>query len=984
MANIGIANASYYAGTSITRFNNQVETSVEKVASNKANVSNGDKTALVNMNSNFKLEIAATNAAVKSMSVAQAYLSTAITTLDNASAILTKIHELAILGANGSNSDADNEALNTESESLIDAFHKSMTVAQFKGKQVFTDEPGTLSLAAGGQASQIQFGVGKVDYDVLYDYENPGLTSLSAGVKYEIRRELNDVEKAAILSRTTDLTAEQLVKGFQFITDEQPTENLGDGTITVNPNNTNIHTYSRGDGVKQFDAAASASGITADFKDGFLEFEITENYELSDNLSVQSTGNITVTDGVVFYTDNFLVDEAGNPAAAQTIEIGVVDEVKNGQNGTTLRINLHHDATVPGSSDLDNGDFSQVRRDIGSYTTLYHDPVAKTEFREGNLTALDVGAAPANPGYTVTRQNLSLVNDPQDGGTGTGGRITATISDGVVHAITILDGGSGYDVGDVVTFSTDVDDDGVDETFSAAVSNGGTQDATVTITEPRTREVGTGEFEERDVTVPGDIIGYEDDIVNPDTGVVTPGDPIRGPDKIVKRNFEITKSVYVEEDIQYHPAEIRGYSPNFVDRVAHWTTFEGRVSFGNDFEILDSLDGTLVQTDPATGTVTPAADSYRRTVVPTPELDQMAVPLYEPYVSPHNPNVTATPTENVKNKDNLGATANGFDVSLSGGRLELDTGALTFAEGYSILHGPAAVSDKFEAKQGQFLKLDYAAEKLPTGDDYHVAGYIYEVDDDGDPIRDDGVARITMAFSDTGTDGSGRASVEVERTANYRFVFIGGTFDKTGLLESGARMFIDNIVAENPYTIGNGAISDLLKAVHFENDANSANPNKTLVVKAMTADGATMLTDEALIKMENFSTTRETNGPYMLAPTLDFTSQPSEGGSNNANVLTRKIETVQDRINLARTQAASQFSAVQEAIDSTTDLRSQFALASGTLSDLNFSVETVNLTRRQMQQDVASSVLMQANEAQTGLVSLVDGSYNSYLNSQFS
>jgi flagellin-like hook-associated protein FlgL len=981
MANIGLANASYYAGTSITRFNNQVETSVEKVASNKAHVSNGDKTALVNMNSNFKLEIAATNAAVKSMSIAQAYLSTAISTLDNSSAILTKIHELAVLSANGSNSDADNEALNTESEALIDAFHKSMTVAQFKGKQVFTDEPGTLSIAAGGQASQIQFGVGKVDYDVLYDYENPGLTSLSAGVKYEIRRELNELEKAAILSRTTDLTAEQLVKGFQFTTDDVPTENIGDGTINVNPNGTNIHTYNQGSGVQQFDATASAAGITADFKDGFLEFEITENYELSDNLSVQSTGNITVTDGVVFYTDNNLVDENGAPAAPQTIEIGVVDEVKNGQNGTTLRINLHHDATVPGSSDLDNGDFSQVRRDIGSYTTLYHDAVAETEFRAGNLTSLDVGVAPADPGYTVTRQNLALVNDPQEGGIGENGRISATISDGVVHAITILDGGNGYAVGDVLTFSTDVDDDGVDETFSTVVT--GTQDAIVTVTEARTREVGTGEFELREVQVPGDIIGFEEDTVNPDTGVVTPGDPIRGPDKTELRNVEITVSVYDGEDTQYLPREIRGYSPNFVDRVADWTTFEGRVYFGSDFEILDSLDGTLVQTDPATGTVTPAADSYRRTVVPTPELDQMAIPAYEPFVSQFDPNVTATPTENVKNKDNLGAVANGFDVSLSGGRLELDTGALTFAEGYSILHGPAAVSDKFEAKQGQFLKLDYAAEKLPTGDDYHVAGYIYEVDDNGDPIRDNGLARITMAFSDTGTDGSGRASVEVERTANYRFVFIGGTFDKTGLLESGARMFIDNIVAENPYTIGNGAISDLLKAVHFENDANSANPNKTLAVKAMTADGATMLTDDAIIKMENFSATLETNGPYMLAPTLDFTTQPSEGGSNSANVLTRKIETVQDRINLARTQAASQFSAVQEAIDSTTDLRSQFALASGTLSDLNFSVETVNLTRRQMQQDVASSVLVQANEAQTGLVSLVDGSYKTYLNSQF-
>ena len=93
---------------------------------------------------------------------------------------------------------------------------------------------------------------------------------------------------------------------------------------------------------------------------------------------------------------------------------------------------------------------------------------------------------------------------------------------------------------------------------------------------------------------------------------------------------------------------------------------------------------------------------------------------------------------------------------------------------------------------------------------------------------------------------------------------------------------------------------------------------------------------------------------------------------------------VQDRLNLARTQASSQVAALEEAIDSTTDLRSQFALGSGTLSDLNFSIETVNLTRRQMQHDVASSVLAQANKTQSSLVSLVDGSYRTYLNAQFS
>ena len=55
-----------------------------------------------------------------------------------------------------------------------------------------------------------------------------------------------------------------------------------------------------------------------------------------------------------------------------------------------------------------------------------------------------------------------------------------------------------------------------------------------------------------------------------------------------------------------------------------------------------------------------------------------------------------------------------------------------------------------------------------------------------------------------------------------------------------------------------------------------------------------------------------------------------------------------------------------------------------TLSDLNVSMETVNLTRRQMQQDVATTVLAQANKTQSSLVSLVDGSYRTYLNAQFS
>ena len=160
------------------------------------------------------------------------------------------------------------------------------------------------------------------------------------------------------------LTEDQLVKGFQFTTDAAPTNNIGDGTITVNPNGTNVHNYAKGSGVQRFDANATANGITADFKEGFLELEISENYELSDNLSLRTAGNITVTDGVVFFTD----PNQGN----KVIEIGKVDETKNGQNGTILRINFHKDATIPGTSNLTNGDFSQTETEILGYNKTFN------------------------------------------------------------------------------------------------------------------------------------------------------------------------------------------------------------------------------------------------------------------------------------------------------------------------------------------------------------------------------------------------------------------------------------------------------------------------------------------------------------------------------------------------------------------------------------------------------------------------------------
>ncbi|MDA9672901.1 flagellin [Paracoccaceae bacterium] len=1040
MANLGILNASYYADTSISRLNRKVDVSVEKVSSNKANIANGDKTSLVSMDNSFKLDLAATNAAVKNMSVAQAYLSTAISTLDNASAILTKIHELAVLGANGSNSDADNAALNTESEALIDAFHKSMTVAQFKGKEVFTDEPSTFSLASGGRSNSIQFGVGKVDYDVLYDYTNPGLTSLSSGVKYEIKRDLSDAEKTAILSRSSKLTADQLVKGFQFTTDPAPVGNTGDGTITINPNGTNIHNYAKGSGVQRFDAAATANGLTDDFKSGFIEVEITENYELSDNLSVKTAGNITVNnDGVIFFTD---------AVEGQTIEIGKVDDTKNGQNGTTLKINFHADATIPGTSNIINGDFSKKMSEVISYSAKTK-TIPKVEKRDGfiqafqhNGSAVTMGAiADANRTY----KNVTLGYKPDQPGVNGSGTVRAHIQTSVVGGtenithMEIIDGGKDFKLNEILLVPNDGSTGNIGGDELKIVGTADDYDHTVTTANTTTvSEVvkwpdGTpnGQYDFTATGAPADgtnnltykagdtkKFSREDTIQVPDKWPNgTPngqyafdagGAPADGTNNLTYKagdtkvrsiestttvgentitsyslqNVTVPQKVYSIHDVETTTGTTYnredpvtetvpdGFTPNYKTVAENWTRFMGQIDFGSPFTISEFSNQTKDVLDPANGTVNkiPRVEYS----IPTPTDAQMAQPTYEQVGNNIVPN-------SVKGNDNttVQSTVRASDITVTGDeKLKLDTGEFWFPEGerYGTYHGPAAVSDVFAADKGDFLKLDYTA--LGVVDNYNVAGYIYQVNPDGSAK-----SAPIMALSDTGKQISSRASVEVPENGNYRFVFIVGTHDLTGGKHAGADMTIDNIVAEKPYTVGTGAVSDLLKAIHFENNANAANPNKTLVTKVSNQDGTTVLTDDALINMQNFALTSEPDGPYMLAPTLDFTTQPSEGGTGSAIVLTKKIETVQERLNLARTQAGSQYGTLEEAINITTDLRSQFALGSGTLSDLNFSIETVNLTRRQMQQDVATTVLAQANKAQSSLVTLVDGSYRSYLNS---
>ena len=1341
MANLGIAKASYYADTSISRLNRDVVSSVEKVSKAKDQIAPGDKASLVSMDNSFKLDVAGKGAAIKSMSLTQAYLSTAISTLENASEILKEIHSLAVLGANGSNSTQDNELINMEAEVLADAFHKSMTAAQFKGKEIFVDDVSSSVLSAGGRSTEVNFGVGKVDYDLFYDYDNPPLETLGAGIKYQVRRELSAEEKETLMALVPDLSEAMIRPGLQFTTPEA-TNNIGVGEIEFVEQGEIVY-YDRGQGNLQIDADASAT-VEGDFRGGSLDIAVTSNFEDADRLSVQSTntnrGDIEVDDnGVISFTFD---DPNDGLDELIKVEIGEVDTEQDGTLGT-LKINLYGDATTPGSGNLLNGDFESGTRTqygppqerysrigfehrLGMVDTFVTETVGDGFYQDSGdafSTDLDRGtntysisfAGGSGTGFrahlevdgsgnvsiaevidkgTGYAENdiLTIANDARGnalGGSGFSIRVTSTVDSNDhdpgrnaanIHEVTepqfrtvsvqvvntvqtteswgqvfaantakreISNDGSGQQTdvihqtngnyadplnqpfihGDVAAagIATQVftgvyqDDDDItsplivdfDPTFSTGdnilekvevadyvANTGGNNNGTETaiyainpadgqritttwnyadytagvadgsitsqgvndtqqlsgvtnilaadydgggpqyldtpnyggvdiipdgLEQPGDNRIynyensdgvyawGGGTYSDgaivkdpagSDVTIPikhiengtyawnidgtdfnpddlnynagDDVLEYvawnnQFDANNPPAGttVYRTDNELESPVFYTQSAGDVSYSLstshwerpvitdydrreitgYSRDEVAFYTRELRietkeasaGTAEEWVQEVrqtnyddgtpirAHvgwdrdsqvfinnWTTYDGRVEFGSTFTITDTENGALIESDADLGTY---ADNSVERAIPTPSLADMAQPDYGDFVR-----LDGLPgNDAIKDKDDAatvgvlqdvdgdirdysdGSTPN-VPVGLvdndtvvdpfSGNVMELFTGEIDFVDNsgvgtddsaaFGIYHGPAVVSDQFRAEAGQFLRLNYTA--AGDVDNYHVAGYIYQVDEiTGDPVVDADGVKMTMALSETGDiELNGRASVEIEEGGDYRFVFIVGTQDKTGGLAAGASMRIDNIVAEFPYSISEEAVSAILQSVNYSYDDTASIGTKTVTATLKNSDETHLLTDDAIINLEGFDKTDQSDGPYMLAPTLNLVTTPSEGATGNASVLTSKIEEVQQRLNLARVQAGSQYAALEEAIDSTTDLRSQFALGSGTLSDLNFSLETAHLTRRQMQQDVATTMLAQANKTQTSLVSLVDGSYRTYLNAQFS
>ena len=168
MANIGTTTAFYKVEASLSKANEEVSKSMERLATGRQNANAGDRSSYVAMADTFRLDYVGTKAGIKGASVVKGYLETGMATLDAASGLLSRLQELAILGANDTNTAADARAIDAEAEAIADEFNRLLVNAKYKGKSLFVSAAGSELIAIGGRGAEMTFGIQEIDYSALY------------------------------------------------------------------------------------------------------------------------------------------------------------------------------------------------------------------------------------------------------------------------------------------------------------------------------------------------------------------------------------------------------------------------------------------------------------------------------------------------------------------------------------------------------------------------------------------------------------------------------------------------------------------------------------------------------------------------------------------------------------------------------------------------------------------------------------------------
>jgi len=186
MANIGATTAFYKVETSLTRANNEVSKSMERLATGKQNANAGDRSSYAAMADTFKLDYVGTKAGIKGGTVVMGYLETGMRVLDSAASLVSRMQELAVLGANDTNTVDDSAAIDAEFVAIANEFNRLLEGATYKGKELFNTAGASQDkVSLGGRGAEMSFGMGNVtvtsNYQKLFFNETAAANLTAAG-----------------------------------------------------------------------------------------------------------------------------------------------------------------------------------------------------------------------------------------------------------------------------------------------------------------------------------------------------------------------------------------------------------------------------------------------------------------------------------------------------------------------------------------------------------------------------------------------------------------------------------------------------------------------------------------------------------------------------------------------------------------------------------------------------------------------------------
>ena len=161
-------------------------------------------------------------------------------------------------------------------------------------------------------------------------------------------------------------------------------------------------------------------------------------------------------------------------------------------------------------------------------------------------------------------------------------------------------------------------------------------------------------------------------------------------------------------------------------------------------------------------------------------------------------------------------------------------------DGYGSIHGPYATSEVISVQAGDSISLDFKA--VGSGDDYEVFGFLRRVDGDGDFISNDvnDTANNINLFAQRGNDTGGYVSISEDSLppGNYRFEFVGGTYDATGGYAVGNNLYVDNIRLISSTTVRDGVVQTIGRQVTYQNEGDDAPLSRQITVTTVDANGA--------------------------------------------------------------------------------------------------------------------------------------------------